>query len=249
MGEAIVITSGKGGSGKSTLTCALGKAMARSGKSVALVDMDMGMRSLDILMGVQDRVVYDILDVAEGVSKIKPALIQAEGAGELYVLNAAATRDSCALTAQQAERIIGKLKQKFDYVLIDCPAGVGRGFRSACGGADRAVLVALPDAVSVRDAERVIGLLERCDIRGPMLVVNRTPMDGMMADGLSVEGIRERLRLELIGWVAEDPGVRLGRENRQMADIARRLMGEEVKLEPHRRTGYWKRLGRAIRGR
>lgn len=249
MGEAIVITSGKGGSGKSTLTCALGKAMARAGKSVALVDMDMGMRSLDILMGVQDRVVYDVADVAEGVIKIKPALIQAEGAGELYVLNAAATRGSDAVTGQQAEQITGTLKEKFDYVLIDCPAGVGRGFRNACSGADRAVLVVLPDAVSVRDAERVIGLLERCDIRRPGLVVNRTPVDGRMADGFGVEEIRERLHLELLGWIGEDAGVQMGEENRQMRDVARRLMGEALAVEPHRRTGYWRRLGRAIRGR
>ncbi len=249
MGEAIVITSGKGGSGKSTLTCALGRAMARAGKSVALLDMDMGMRSLDIMMGVQDRVVYDVADVAEGVSKIKPALIRAEGAGELYVLNAAATRGSDAVTAQQAEQIVAKLKEKFEYVLIDCPAGVGRGFRNACAGADRAVLVVLADPVSVRDAERVIGLLERCDIKSPGLVVNRAPMDGKMPDGLGVEEICQRLHLELLGWVAEDPGVQHGEENRQMRDVARRLMGEAVEVEAHRRTGYWRRLGRAIRGR
>ena len=249
MGRSIVITSGKGGSGKSTLTAALGRAFAEAGKSCVLVDMDMGMRSLDLMLGIQDKVVYDLADVAEGMVKIRPALVKVDGSGELFVLNAAQAKGSDSITAVQIERVIDTLKEKFDFVCIDCPAGVGRGFRNALSGADEAIIVALPDQVSVRDAERVMGLVNKAGVSAPKLVINRMPMDAPPPNALSIEAIQDVLRLELLGWVAEDPGIGRGRENVQMAWIAARLMGQHIAIEPYRRMGYFARLGRALMGK
>lgn len=244
-----MITSGKGGSGKSTLAAALGRALSAHGHSVALIDMDMGMRSLDLMLGVQDRVVYDLGDVADGTVKLRPALVKVDPARELYLLSASALRGDAAIVPDQAMRIAATLKDKFDLVLIDCPAGVGRGFQNAIAGADRAIVVALPDRVSLRDAERVAALLSRAGMADAMLVLNRVPMDAPMPDGLSVDAIRDSLRLRFLGWVPDDPGIPLGRGVRQTGDIAKRLMGQDVPIENHRRRGYFARLGRALAGR
>lgn len=245
MGEAIVITSGKGGSGKSTLTVGLGRALAARGKQVVMVDMDMGMRSLDLMLGVQDRVVYDVSDVIDGISRIKQALIRVAPDQEMYVLNAAQTRGSDAITPVQMERIVKKLKEKFDYVLIDCPAGVGKGFRNACQHADSAILVVLPDRVSVRDAERVVGLLRKCDVAKVRLVANRLPMYDVPQGELSAAKIEEALGLSLLGWIPDD-GAAVRHGFSEIEDIARRLMGEDVPLKPYAPKGYWARVRRAI---
>ena len=169
MGEVIVITSGKGGVGKSTLTAGLGVALAGLQRRVALVDMDMGLRSLDIMLGLEHKVVYDLADVADGMCRVKQALIRHPQVEGLWLLSAAQMRGSEALTAHQVERVMNQMRDRFDYVLIDCPAGVGRGFRNAASCASRAILLTTPDVVAMRDAERVVGLLERLDVRAPTL--------------------------------------------------------------------------------
>ena len=256
MGQSLVITSGKGGSGKSTIALNLGAALAASGRSVVLVDMDMGMRSLDILCGLENRIVYDLADVADGICRVKQAIVRHPSVQGLSLISAAQTRGSDALTPLRSREVMDELKERFDLVLIDCPAGVGRGFRNAASGADRALIVSLTDPVSLRDAERVAGLLERYDILRPELAFNRVrPARGRgAASALEYAG---RLNLPLVGLIPEDPilagappekPAALGRSagGRAIMELSRRLMGEDLPLTPPRREGLIKRIARAI---
>lgn len=257
MGQSLVITSGKGGSGKSTVAVNLGAAMAASGKTVILVDMDMGMRSLDILCGLENRIVYDLADVAEGICRVKQAIVKHPAIPGLSLISAAQTRGSDALSPQRSREMMDELKERFDLVLIDCPAGVGRGFRNAASGADRALIVALMDPVSLRDAERVAGLLERCDILRPELTFNRIrPAKGRLNDAIPRE-YAGRLNLPLVGMIPEDPMIAAAPPERPAAlgnspagraikELARRLMGEDLPLTPPRREPLIKRIARAI---
>ena len=164
MGEVIVITSGKGGVGKTTTTANLGSALALEGKKVVLVDTDIGLRNLDVVMGLENRIVYDIVDVVEEKCKLRQALIKDKRFQELFLLPAAQTRDKSAITEEQMRDLIKQLKEEFDYILIDCPAGIEQGFKNAIAGADRAIVVTNPEVSAVRDADRIIGLLEANEI-------------------------------------------------------------------------------------
>ena len=159
MGEVIVVTSGKGGVGKTTTTANLGVGFALQGKKVVLVDADIGLRNLDVVMGLENRIVYDLVDVTEGNCRLKQALIRDKRFENLYLLPAAQTRDKNAVNPEQMKELTAELVQDFDYVLIDCPAGIEQGFKNAIAGADRAVIVTTPEVSAVRDADRIIGLL------------------------------------------------------------------------------------------
>lgn len=251
MGEAIVIASGKGGAGKSTLAVLLGAALSGAGRSVALVDMDMGMRSLDVMLGMENRIVYDLADVAEGVCRPRQALVRHASVEGLSLLAAAQTRDSGAITPRQAAAVVDRMRPHFDYVLLDCPAGVGRGFRTAVACADRGLIVSLIDPISLRDAERVAGLMERGDLPRPALVLNRVRF------GQDVAAFEQRLNLRLTGLIPEERDL-AGLMERDLARalnapageavrrIARRLQGEEVPLSPIRRPGLFARLREAL---
>ena len=257
MGQSLVITSGKGGSGKSTVAVNLGAALAAIGKTVVLVDMDMGMRSLDILCGLEDRIVYDLADVADGICRVKQAIVKHPSVSGLSLVSAAQTRGSDALTPQRSREVMEELKDRFDWVLIDCPAGVGRGFRNAASGADRALIVSQTDPVSLRDAERVAGLLERCDILRPELVFNRVqPTKGRKGVSLPME-YAGRLNLPLVGLIPEEPALAGASPERPAAlgpspagrairELSRRLMGEDLPLAHPRRERLIKRIARAI---
>ena len=173
MGEVIVITSGKGGVGKTTTTANLGAALALAGKRVALVDTDIGLRNLDVVMGLENRIVYDLVDVVEQKCKLRQALIKDKRFPELYLLPAAQTRDKSAVTEEQMVELTSKLKQEFDYVLIDCPAGIEQGFKNAVVGANRAIVVTTAEISAIRDADRIIALVEVAGIKNPELIVNR----------------------------------------------------------------------------
>ena len=173
MGEVIVITSGKGGVGKTTTTANLGVALALRNKKVALVDTDIGLRNLDVVMGLENRIVYDIVDVVEGKCKLRQALIKDKRFNELFLLPAAQTRDKSAVNEEQMKELIGKLKEEFDYILIDCPAGIEQGFKNAIAGANRAIVVTTAEISAIRDADRIIGLLEASEIKNPELIINR----------------------------------------------------------------------------
>ena len=163
MGEVIVITSGKGGVGKTTTTANLGAALALCGKKVALVDTDIGLRNLDVVMGLENRIVYDIVDVVEEKCKLRQALIKDKRFEDLYLLPAAQTRDKSAVNEEQMKSLTTKLKEEFDFIIVDCPAGIEQGFKNAIAGADRAIVVTTAEISSIRDADRIIGLLEAAD--------------------------------------------------------------------------------------
>lgn len=244
MGEAIVVTSGKGGVGKTTTSANIGTALALQGKKVCLVDTDIGLRNLDVIMGLENRIIYDLVDVTEGSCRLKQALIKDKRFDELYLLPAAQTKDKNAVQPEQVKIIIQELKQDFDYVIIDCPAGIEQGFKNAVAGADRAIVVTTPEISAVRDADRIIGLLEAEKIAQPRLVVNRIRAH-MMKSGemLDVDEIVNILAIDLIGIVPDDECVikasNMGEPTVMNADskaslayrnIARRILGDSVPL-------------------
>jgi len=173
VGEAIVVTSGKGGVGKTTTSANLGTALALAGKRVCLVDTDIGLRNLDVVMGLENRIIYDLVDVVEGRCQPQKALIKDKRFECLYLLPAAQTSDKTAVQPEQMRELVLQLKQDYDYVVIDCPAGIEQGYKNAVAGADKALVVTTPEVSAVRDADRIIGLLEQEDIESPKLVINR----------------------------------------------------------------------------
>ena len=173
MGEVIVITSGKGGVGKTTTTANVGTGLAMLGKKVVLIDTDIGLRNLDVVMGLENRIVYNLVDVVENNCRIKQALIKDKRYPNLYLLPSAQTKDKTAVTPEQMKKLADDLKEEFDYILMDCPAGIEQGFKNAIAGADRALVVTTPEVSAVRDADRIIGLLEANEIGSTHLVVNR----------------------------------------------------------------------------
>lgn len=182
MGEVIVITSGKGGVGKTTSTANIGTGLAMLGKKVALIDTDIGLRNLDVVMGLENRIVYNLVDVVENNCRIKQALIKDKRYPNLYLLPSAQTKDKSAVTPEQMKKLTSELRNEFDYILLDCPAGIEQGFKNAIAGADRALVVTTPEVSAVRDADRIIGLLESNEIRRTHLIVNRLRAD-MVKEG------------------------------------------------------------------
>jgi len=245
VGEAIVVTSGKGGVGKTTTSANLGTALALAGKRVCLVDTDIGLRNLDVVMGLENRIIYDLVDVGVGRCQPQKALIKDNRFECLYLLPAAQTSDKTAVQPEQMRELVLQLKQDYDYVVIDCPAGIEQGYKNAVAGADKALVVTTPEVSAVRDADRIIGLLEQEDIESPKLVINRI-RSHMMKNGdmLDVEEISQLLAVDLIGIVADDENVIRASNNGEpivmdpsskasiaYRNIARRILGETVPLQ------------------
>ena len=240
-GRRIVITSGKGGVGKTTTTANLGAALAKRGKKVVLVDTDIGLRNLDLVLGVEKRIVFDLVEVIEGRCQLRQALIRDKRFDSLSLLPAAQTREKEAVSEEQMSRVIEELAEFCDYVLIDCPAGIEHGFRSAIAGAREAIVVTPPEVSAIRDADRVVGKLPAAGL--PLrLVINRVRMEMVKSgDMMSVDDVCEILQAELLGVVPDDEEVIdttnrgepivLDETNRLAAiydKIARRLGGEIV---------------------
>lgn len=261
MGEAIVVTSGKGGVGKTTTTANIGAALALLDKKVCVIDADIGLRNLDIVMGLENRIVYDIVDVVTGVCKVKQALIKDKRFGNLSLLPAAQTKDKNAINPEQMKELIADLKKTHDYVIVDCPAGIEQGFKNAIAGADRAIVVTTPEVSAVRDADRIIGLLEAAEISDPRLIVNRLRVD-MVKRGemMNVADIEDILAIDLIGVVPDDEEVVMSTNRGEPAvfkdqslsgmafrNIARRITGEEVPfLEFDVQESFFDKLKRAF---
>lgn len=206
--RVIVITSGKGGVGKTTTTSNLSVALARSGHRVVAVDADIGLRNLDVVMGLENRVVYNFIDVLEGNCRLNQALVRDKRVDNLFLLPAAQTRTKDAVSSEQMEELCNLLRQEFEYILIDSPAGIESGFRNAAVGADEALVIATPEVPAVRDADRIIGLLESMGKAPIRLVVNRLRTQ-MVRDGemLDVTDVLDILAIGLIGVVPEDDSV------------------------------------------
>ena len=242
MGEVIVITSGKGGVGKTTTTANIGTALALEGKRVVLVDADIGLRNLDVVMGLENRIVYDLVDVVEGVCRMKQALIKDKRFDGLFLLPAAQTRDKNAVTPQQMQKLCDDLKEQFDFVLIDCPAGIEQGFKNAIAGASRAIVVTVPEVSAVRDADRIIGLLSANELNNPQLIVNRLRVDMVKrGDMMNIDDTIDILGIDLLGVVPDDERIIVSSnrgepavmEEASMAgrayrNIAKRLLGEVI---------------------
>lgn len=242
MGETIVITSGKGGVGKTTTTANLGTALASMDQKVVVIDGDTGLRNLDVLMGLENRVVFTLMDVIDGNCKLKRALIKDKRLTNLYLLPTAQIRDKSDISKEDMLRIINELRNDFDYILIDSPAGIEQGFENAVVGADRAVIIVNPEVTSVRDADRVIGKLESKGIEDHQLIINRINAEMVrMGDMLGVQDILDSLAIKLIGIVPDDRNITIStnrgepivlNENamagQSFKNIAKRIIGEEV---------------------
>jgi septum site-determining protein MinD len=259
MGRAIVITSGKGGVGKTTTTCNLGAAIAQLGKSVVLIDADIGLRNLDVVMGLENRIVYHVVDVVQGKCHAQKALIKDRRLDTLWLLPASQTDEKDAVTPDDMKKLIAELKANYDYVIIDCPAGIEQGFKNAVAGADEAVVVATPEVSSIRDADRVVGLLAALDIPIRLIVNRISPHLVKKGDMLSQHDVIEILALELLGAVPLDehvvastnkgtPAVLEGKSlaAREFTRIAHRLAGLEVEEVRENGVGFFARLGRVL---
>lgn len=242
MGEVIVITSGKGGVGKTTTTANIGTSLAMMGKKVILLDTDIGLRNLDVVMGLENRIVYDLVDVVEGNCRLRQAWIRDKKLDSLYLLPAAQTRDKSAVSEKQMKALTKQLRADFDFILIDCPAGIEQGFKNAIAGADRALVVTTPEVSAVRDADRIIGLLEASGLSNPKVIINRIRSDMVRkGDMMDIDDILDILAVEMIGVVPDDEDIvistnrgepiaknEFSRSGRSFRNIARRLMGEDV---------------------
>ncbi|WP_027628777.1 septum site-determining protein MinD [Ruminiclostridium cellobioparum] len=244
MGEVIVITSGKGGVGKTTTTANIGTGLALSGHKVVLIDTDIGLRNLDVVMGLENRIVYDLVDVVEGVCRVKQALIKDKRYEGLYLLPAAQTRDKSSVTPEQMINLINELKTEFDYIIVDCPAGIEQGFKNAIAGANRAIVITTPEVSAVRDADRIVGLLEANELRNPKLIINRVRIDMVKrGDMMSIDDIIDILAIDLIGVVPDDEKIVISTNRGEPAvnddkslagqayrNITKRIQGEEVPI-------------------
>jgi len=256
MGEVIVVTSGKGGVGKTTSTANVGTGLAKLDKKVVLIDTDIGLRNLDVVMGLENRIVYNLVDVVEGNCRIKQALIKDKRYPNLYLLPSAQTRDKSAVTPEQMKKLCEDLKTEFDYILMDCPAGIEQGFKNAIAGADRALVVTTPEVSAVRDADRIIGLLEANEMKQTQLIINRIRMDLVKrGEMMSAEDVVEILAVDLVGVVPDDENIVISTNQgeplvgsdclagKAYMNICRRVTGEEVPfLDLSAKHGFFSRL-------
>jgi len=265
MAKVLVVTSGKGGVGKTTTTAALGAALAQNGQSVVVVDFDVGLRNLDLVMGAERRVVFDLINVVQGVAKLPQALIRDKRLENLWLLPASQTRDKDALTDEGVGRVIDELRSRFDWILCDSPAGIERGATLAMRYADGAVIVTNPEVSSVRDSDRIIGMLDSKTVRAErgervekhILITRYDPARAARGEMLNIDDILEILATPLLGIIPESQdvlkasnvGTPVTLNNAESAparayiDASRRLMGEEVAMVvPAERKGFMDRL-------
>ena len=243
MCEVIVITSGKGGVGKTTTTANIGIGLAQAGKKTVVIDTDLGLRNLDVVMGLENRIVYNLVDVISGGCRLKQALIRDQRYPELYLLPSAQTKDKSAVSPEQMRKLLSEMKSEFDYILIDSPAGIEQGFQNAIAGAERSIVATTPEVSAIRDADRIIGLLETGGIRRNELLINRLRIDMVRrGDMMSVEDVTEILAIDLLGVIPDDEQVVIATNQGEPVvgtdslsgqayeRICRRILGEETEI-------------------
>ena len=256
MSEVIVVTSGKGGVGKTTTSANVGTGLAMLNKKVVLIDTDIGLRNLDVVMGLENRIVYNLVDVVEGNCRMKQALIKDKRYDNLFLLPSAQTRDKSAVSPEQMKKLTDELREEYDYIILDCPAGIEQGFKNAISGADRALIVTTPEVSAIRDADRIIGLLEANGIHKIDLIINRIRMDLVRrGDMMSNDDVIEILAVTLIGAVPDDENIVIASNQGEplvgnssaagqaYMNIVRRVLGEEVPyLDLDSGSGFFSRL-------
>jgi len=256
MSEVIVITSGKGGVGKTTTSANIGAGLAMAGNRVVLIDADIGLRNLDVVMGLENRIVYDLIDVVEGNCRVRQALIKDKRYPTLSLLPAAQTKDKDAVNPEQMKQLCESLREDFDYIIIDCPAGIEQGFKNAVAGADRAIIVTTPEVSAVRDADRIIGLLEAAEVKDLKLVLNRLRADMVKrGDMMTLEDVTDILAIDVIGVVPDDEmivvstnrgepavGDNNSKAGQAFRNIVQRIMGKDVPLIDFTATGFFGKL-------
>ncbi len=263
-GKVVTISSGKGGVGKTTATANLGISLASLGKKVVVIDADIGLRNLDVIMGLENRIVYDLVDVVEGRSKLRQAMIKHKKFDDLFLIPAAQTRDKMAVSPEDMVKLANELREDFDYILIDSPAGIERGFRNALEPADEVLIVTNPEVSAVRDADRIIGLIEAAD-KGPgKLIINRLKTELVKkGEMLSSDDVFDILGLSIVGIIPEDElvlsasnsgiPVTLNMQSKAgMAfnNVARRVIGEDVPfMNLDENPGILQRLAKLLNGR
>ena len=252
-GRTIVITSGKGGVGKTTATANIGTGLAMRGHKVVVVDTDIGLRNLDVVMGLENRIVYDLVNVIEGDCKPQQAMIRDKHNYELYLIPAAQTRDKNSVDPQQLRELCARLEEEFDYVLMDCPAGIEQGFKNAVASATEAIIITTPEVSAIRDADRVIGLLEASELHRPKLIINRINPDMVKrGDMMDQRDVVDLLAVDVLGLVPADErtitaanrGVPVVHDKKAASGaaflrIAARVDGDEVPLvEVEAKSGF-----------
>ena len=257
--QIVTITSGKGGVGKTTAVASLGIALASRGQKVVCIDGDIGLRNLDVIMGLENRIVYDVVDIVEGRCRLRQAMIRDKRLPDLFLIPAAQTRDKNALSPSDMMRLGDELREICDWVLIDSPAGIERGFKNSIAAADRVLVLTNPEISAVRDADRVIGILEAEEKGTPSLILNRVnPEMVKRQEMLSPEDVLDLLAIDLIGVVPEDQSVIVAANRGQpialnndskagqaFRNIAGRLMGEDIPfMDLESQEGLWKRISR-----
>lgn len=261
-GKVITITSGKGGVGKTTATANIGAALAASGQKVVCIDADIGLRNLDVILGLENRIVYDLVDVIEGRCRLRQAMIRDKHLPELFLIPAAQTRDKTAVSPSDMIRICDELREISDFIIVDSPAGIERGFRNAIAPADLILIVTNPEVSAVRDADRIIGLVEAEEKDTPSLIINRID-PGMVEreEMLAAEDVIELLAIDMIGIVPEDRSVIIGgnsgspvaldensKAGQAFRNIASRLNGEDVPfMDLDKDRGFLRRITRFMR--
>lgn len=260
MSEVIVITSGKGGVGKTTTTANIGAGLAKLGKKVVLVDTDIGLRNLDVVMGLENRIVYNLVDVVEGSCRMRQALIKDKRYPNLSLMPSAQTRDKTAVTPEQMKKLIEELKEEFEYILLDCPAGIERGFQNAIAGATSAIIVTTPEVSAIRDADRIIGLLEANEIKSLSLIVNKIRVNMVKrGDMMSVEDVIDILAIDLLGIVPDDENIVVASNDGEplvgsyskagtaYMNICARILGEDIPLLDLEREPIFYRVRRLLK--
>ena len=255
MCEVIVVTSGKGGVGKTTTTANLGSGLATLGKKVVMIDTDIGLRNLEVVLGLENRIVYNLVDVVEGICRVKQALIRDKRYPGLYLLPSAQTRDKTAVNEHQMLKLIESLRSDFDYIILDCPAGIEQGFRNAVVGADRAIVVTTPEVSAIRDADRIIGLLESHEMKQIDLVLNRVRLDLVKrGDMMSPADVVDILGIPLLGVIPDDEQVVISTNQgdplvethsfagKAYRNISLRITGEKIPIELYKSVSFWTKV-------
>lgn len=258
LGTVIVITSGKGGVGKTTTTASLGAALALKGKRTLVVDADIGLRNLDVILGLENRIVFNLVDVAKKVCKASQAIIKSKKSSNLFLLPASQSDDKDVVSEEEIKGVLEQFRREFHFILVDSPAGIEQGFRNACAGAEDAIIVTTPEVSALRDADRVIGLLNAKGLT-PRLIINRVDANMVRrGDMLSVDDVQEILGIEIIGVVERDDSIIVAantgepvvynsksRAGKAFSNIASRLCGENIPLEGVS-SSFFSRIGRKL---